>query len=325
MLEENMRHRGDPVWRDILLRWRFGEYRQEDIDLVNFHCYENNWTSEASKNLKAFCPILVTSNAVREDFNKLAAMDFCKRMKQPLHYFPAVVTHSKFHLSPSQRRSLAPIRSDKTGGLPMLMTLAIGLPMQCTKNVSRVLHLANGTIGTVVGFQVSHSDSERVELGADLEFHFHTKPAHAIFLQLHDRSLAHYSILDALPPGTTPVRCAKHTGVNVAMSDRTFTVSVDQVPLVPAFALTTEKCQGLTVEKVVLGPLRHFTRVQPQRSSFYVAVTRVTTMLQLYLVEPLTLDFLKYFTPSRAALEETSRLHELEQLCDRRHATTQQV
>jgi hypothetical protein len=96
------------------------------------------------------------------------------------------LTHSKRRLCLSQRRSLAPIRSDKTGDIPMLMTLAMGLPMQRTKDVSRELHLANGTIGTVVGFQVSNSDSERVERGADLEFHFHTKPAQAIFLRLLD-------------------------------------------------------------------------------------------------------------------------------------------
>jgi hypothetical protein len=59
--------------------------------------------------------------------------------------------------------------------------------------------------------------------------------------------------------------------------------------------------------------------MQAQRSSFYVAVTRVKSMQRLFLLEPLTLDFFKYFTPSQAALGETLCLQRLELVCDRRH------
>lgn len=96
------------------------------------------------------------------------------------------------------------------------------------------------------------------------------------------------------------------------MPQRSFTVVVKQVPLVPAFALTSEKRQGLTVIKIILGPLRHSTRHSPQRSSFYVAVTRVKTLCQLYLMEPLSLSLLKYFTPRQDAMQENSRLEALE-------------
>lgn len=112
---------------------------------------------------KDVCSILVTSNALRVEFNNLATVAFCKKAKKALHYFPTVVTRSHFDLTRGKRRSLVHIRSGNTGGLPMLMILAEFLTMQCTKNVSRALHLANGTIGFVVGFQVSTGDNVRVE------------------------------------------------------------------------------------------------------------------------------------------------------------------
>lgn len=63
MLIENMRHRSDPTWRDILRRWRYGDYIQSDIDFVNRICFTENWTSTHA-NLTSYCPIMVTSNAL---------------------------------------------------------------------------------------------------------------------------------------------------------------------------------------------------------------------------------------------------------------------
>lgn len=44
MLSENKRHKSGPVWRDILDRWRVGEYLQADVDLINDICYKRNYT-----------------------------------------------------------------------------------------------------------------------------------------------------------------------------------------------------------------------------------------------------------------------------------------
>ncbi|ETP13031.1 hypothetical protein F441_11695 [Phytophthora nicotianae CJ01A1] len=41
ILDENMRHRKDRQWRDILNRWRAGNYLQADIDNVNTVCFRN--------------------------------------------------------------------------------------------------------------------------------------------------------------------------------------------------------------------------------------------------------------------------------------------
>ncbi|OWZ23257.1 putative mitochondrial protein [Phytophthora megakarya] len=181
MLEENMRHRNDPIWRDILERWRYVDYRKDDIDLVNRRCCSKNWRAQTATAAKAFCPILVTSNALRAEFNKLAVPDYCKNTKQLFHYFPADVSRKRRgKLTRGQRRSFLCIWSDKTKGLPMLMALAIGQPMQCTKHISRALHLANGTIGIVTGFLTGCGDNVCVENSGGYESHYHTKPAHTV-------------------------------------------------------------------------------------------------------------------------------------------------
>ncbi|ETM35837.1 hypothetical protein L914_17332, partial [Phytophthora nicotianae] len=90
--------------------------------------------------------------------------------------------------------------------------------------------------------------------------------------------------------GVVPVRCRNDSSVSARIRDRSLNVIVKQVSLIPAFALTTETCQGLTVDRLEIGPLRHSTLRKPQRASCYIAVTRVRSMDELYLMESLALE-----------------------------------
>lgn len=178
------------------------------------------------------------------------------------------------------------------------------------KNTSELLKLSNGSIGFVVGFVGDPDESIHVVTNNGIQHHVHTRPPQVVYVQLigyEDRIF-----LSGLPPGVAPVRIRCDSSVQIKMPARTFVVSVKQVPLIPAFALTSEKCQGLTVEKMILGPLRHPTRHAPQRPSFYVAVTTVKTLQQLYLMEPLSLQYQKYFKPRPDALQESRRLEALD-------------
>lgn len=315
-----MRLKNDPTWATILSRWRYGDYREEDVDYVNTKCYNENWKSTTAET-KAFCPIIVTSNTLRCEFNEESAEVFCQTNSEPLHQFPAIVTRERFQLSRNEQRSLKQLRDDKTGNMSIVLNLAIGMPVQCTQNVSRALKLANGTIGHVISFEPDRDDKVRtvVKLKANggLNVCIHSKPPRIVFMKLLDYGSS--SIVEGFPSGIIPVFSRDKTGVSVELPERTFSIQVYQSPLVPAFSLISEKCQGLTVQKVIIGPLRHSTRKAPQRSSFYVAITRVTSLVQLYLTEKLTVKYLSYFTPNNAALQETRRLEALEQQCDERH------
>jgi hypothetical protein len=82
---------------------------------------------------QTFCPIIVTSNALRSEFNWSALRKFCLHTGRLLNQFRAEVTRARFPLSNILRLAIQTIRDDKTGGMPLILRLAIGIPVQCTK------------------------------------------------------------------------------------------------------------------------------------------------------------------------------------------------
>ncbi|OWZ16522.1 ATP-dependent helicase [Phytophthora megakarya] len=309
MITENMRYRADPIWRAILERWRTGIYSQSDIDSINDANYHANWNAAHAASA-AFCPIIVTLNALRSEFNSSSLPTFCRKINRPLHEFYADVSRACFPLTKTQSKPLRALRDDKTGGIPIVLGIAIGSPVQCSKNASSQLKLSNGSIGCVVDFIGDSNDSVVITMRNGIEYHIHSRPPQVAFVQL--LGYEDEVFLPDLPRGIVLVRLRHERSVKIQLPARTFTVAVDQVPLVPAFALISEKFQGLTVNKMILGPLRHSTRHAPQKSSFYVAVTRVKSLQQLYLMEPLSLQFLHYFKPRPDALAENARLEGLD-------------
>lgn len=309
VLAENMRHKHDPVWSAMLDKWRLGNYEDTDIELVNKIAHDENWISR-NIDTKSYCPIIVTSNALRAEFNTLALRAFCKQSGLILHRFPATVARPRHELTQTQRKSLDSIRDDKTGGMPIVLEIAIGLTVQCTKNASSLFKLANGSIGTVAAFTRAQNDDIQVHVVNGIEEHHHSQPPDIVFVKLKDHPIC--SFLPGLPPGIAHVCRRNERGVQIKLPDREFSISVCQVPLILGYSLTTEKYQGLTVDKMILAPLRHPTRLSPQRSSFYVAGTRVKSLSQLYLMSPLTKQFLEYFKPSAVALQESARLETME-------------
>ncbi len=63
-------------------------------------------------------------------------------------------------------------------------------------------------------------------------------------------------------------------------------VKIKTYPIVPGFAITTEKCQGLTLKGAIIGTLRNIDRANPQPNSLYVAPSRATTLKNVRLLEP---------------------------------------
>ncbi|GMF61876.1 unnamed protein product [Phytophthora fragariaefolia] len=208
-----------------------------------------------------------------------------------------------------QRKSLTCIRDDKTSEMPISLEIAVGSIAQCTKNVSNHFKLVNGSIGTVVAITPAQNDDIRVRVADGVEEHQHSLPPEVVFIRLKDSS--DRSFHPELPLGVVPICQRYERGISVKLPDRQFSVCIRQVPLVLAYPLTTEKCHGLTVDRMVLAPLRHPTRYSPQRSSCYVTLlTRVKTLRQLYLMVPLTKQFLEYFIQDE--LQESLRLQAME-------------
>ncbi|GMF26420.1 unnamed protein product [Phytophthora fragariaefolia] len=125
------------------------------------------------------------------------------------------------------------------------------------------MKLANGSIGAVVAFWTAEDDVVQVTTSNGVEEHMHSHPPDIVFVYLKDYSS--HPFVASLPPGVAPICKRKETGIRVAIRNRLFSLVISQAPVVPAYSLTTEKCQGPTVHKMILAPLRHPTRRIPQR------------------------------------------------------------
>ncbi len=102
-----------------------------------------------------FKPILFTSNLFQVTFNCSCAKLFVIQRESPLIQFHVCVTRGH-HLTFSilAHQSLKCLRNDKTSCLPMILELAVGMPIMCTKNNSRPMEVANRTLGHVIGYQL---------------------------------------------------------------------------------------------------------------------------------------------------------------------------
>ena len=116
-----------------------------------------------------------------------------------------------------------------------------------------------------------------------------------------------------LPPGVVPVLPHKESNCLIQLPNNcNIYVPVEQIPLTPAFALTTEKSQGMTLTHAVVAPLRHKTRTKPQRSALYVAFSRVTDPKNLRIMEPLQMSTTTYSKPTAEIVHEIQHLEQIE-------------
>ena len=119
--------------------------------------------------------------------------------------------------------------------------------------------------------------------------------------------------LPALPPGVVPIRPIVENRIDIKLPHRTFRVSICQIPLVPVFALTIDKCQGLTLEGLTLGPLLHSSRRRPRKTgTLYVGLSRAKRFEPVNLLQPLEQKDIDYFKPDERCIEEDRRLRSLE-------------
>jgi hypothetical protein len=126
-----MRQKDDPHFASLLKRFRIGEAIDADVCLINSRHIKLNEDQSTSD----FKPILLISNLLRVAFNQCCCKIFGISSKTPSMQFHAWVTRGhRSTLSASEMRSLNCLQDDKTNRLPMVLELAIGMPVMCTKN-----------------------------------------------------------------------------------------------------------------------------------------------------------------------------------------------
>lgn len=102
--------------------------------------------------------IIVNSNTVISEFSLEGVRQHCPRRRTLLRKSLAIVTRKHQPLPYSVQHRLYVLRDDRTGNLPVVLKIAHGNPVQCTKNVRSDLKLANGSVGKVCAIAVADED-----------------------------------------------------------------------------------------------------------------------------------------------------------------------
>jgi hypothetical protein len=319
-LTQNMRHTINSTsasWFPAMLsRLRYGEFTSEDLAKLNEVCYEPYLTEplipvESLQNpFDNFCPFVVSSHVLRIELNNQMMNLWASTTKTPLYEFDALVHQNGMLLRKNKRKSLNHLWENKTRGLPMINRLGLGMPMICTVNMSPHLKLCNGSIGHVV--YIKHHESNTMKSIADGNL-FVQKCSHIPEYVLLKLWKVDQEFFPGLGAGVVLVKPFIRNSVTVKLPpNRSFDLKIKQIPLIPAFSLLIEKVQGLTLNSVIIGPMRHSTRMNPQRTSMHVSTSRIKDPYFMRLAQPLTMEDIIYFRPPAHLIIETKRLEAME-------------
>ena len=211
---------------------------------------ENPWNSAT---------MLVFRSEVRTIINNLSVFEHSTRLNQ----LPIVILANdqvRRHDTDNAeiRRFLLCVPDNKTEGLPGYLPIVPNMPVLITHNIATELHISNGSIGLLV--KVVYEDEEQSYDATAISNA--TFPSNTVYrrkslyalLQLPQCKLAS-GLTDLQPTLVTIVpeqetikvdlkSCLSPAQKRLLHNKTTITITRCQLPLIPAYALTTHKCQG---------------------------------------------------------------------------------
>jgi hypothetical protein len=220
-LTETMRQKGDNQFANLLGRLRIGQHTADDISLLKTRQVAVDDPSNTSCSLRIF-----SLNADVDKYNdtQLDTLQTQAVVFKSIDRLPAEIDNKIITID------------EHNSGLPSVLTLKIGARVMLIRNVNTELGLFNGALGTVSGFSPLHS----------------TSPVHVLVSfdnkALQTMASRSYPLFNGSYPieryeGKFPVHSRGNKYVEATRL---------QFPLKIAFAITIHKCQGQTLESVVV-------------------------------------------------------------------------
>ena len=277
-LTEKMRCQNDPFFSSLCDRVTRGNLTEEDETYLRSRVQstESENMNEAFKCGKL--SIIVTTNLKRNFVNKLKLNQLLPNEKEySCNSIDRVTNLPTGHKVPERLRN----NLGKTGNLETELVLKIGAPVVITSNHSKQKYredgIVNGARGYVKSITLSKDNSEKVDI---------------IWVVFNRESIGrlyrfeHSYLLKDFNPGhrqATPIFPArknfkeKFGGVEYQRTN---------FPLSLAYALTAHKCQGETLDEVIIdfgADVERKIKNYICAGSFYVALTRVREGSKLFL------------------------------------------
>ena len=240
VLQTNMRQRDSDGYNNLLNRIREGIVTQEDLHTLSSRLIQND-DPQFSGVLRVF-PTLKQVHA----FNKL---------EQNKISADVVEIHAEHQVNEGQLgmdqniEDFIPADDRDAGGLPRLLRLSIGTRVMLIRNIATDQGLVNGAMGFVQHIEYENAQPIR------------------IFVRFDDESIGRMFLI------------SEHNAISIERISQEFyseglSIFRIQFPLLPAWATSIHKIEGITCEKIVVD-LGSDIFVEGQ---FYVALSRVTSL-----------------------------------------------
>ena len=277
---------------------------------------ENPWNSAT---------MLVFRNEVRTIINNLSVFEHSTRSNQSPIVIVANDQVRRHDIDNAEiRRFLLCLPDNKTEGLPGYLPIVPNMPVLITYNIATELHISNGSIGRLV--KVVYEDEEQsydATVISNPTFPSNTvyvrKPLYAL-VQLPQCKLA--SPLTDLQPTCIPIvpeqktikvdlkSCLSPAQKRLLQNKTSITITRCQLPLIPAYALTTHKCQGKTLESGVIDIVPP-PYAKPDLAQTYVPISRFTSLETMAILRPFPRSILNQ-KPHPDMLAELQRLQSID-------------
>ena len=276
-LTEKMRSQKDPNFSNLCDRVGRGKITLEDEKFLKSRV--QNPVSEGSndKFKNGNLSIIVTTNKKKELINSTKLFELLPDMKEYICNSTDRVTNLPARKLPSRLKN----NPGKTGNLQTELKLKVGAPVLITSNHPKKKYkedgIVNGARGYVQSIQVSKEEPEKVDI---IWVIFNKETVGKLYRFEHNHLRKYHNPGHQLAMPILPERKSfKEKFGNVEYQRTNF-------PLSLAYAMTAHKCQGETLEEVIIdfGPnieLNIKNYICP--GSFYVALTRVREGNNVYL------------------------------------------
>ena len=253
-LTQIMRQKDDLSFAEILGRVRTGNWNHSDVSILKSREVTITDPSYPTDALHAFA------------FNKDVNAHNLKKLNE-LTTEKVVIdaTDDKYDSTGAIDVSKLPSSKSRTetGGLETTLHIAIGARVMITVNVDTADGLVNGVMGKVMGFKKNEKgqiytilvkfDEDKVGKTAKMASKYRQEYPHCVPIE-------------------------RHKGQYQKQANKGAQITRMQFPLTLAWAVTIHKCQGLTLQNIVVDMKGRFNRGQA-----YVAFSRVKSIQGLYI------------------------------------------
>jgi hypothetical protein len=282
ILKKNQRASKDPEFANMLARIRLGiawdgyktmseEQRMND---VNYECSDyatlkkrelRSIVKENPSEIERFrdAPIIVGRTRHRDKINELKVRQFAESIGARVNLYHSVDRCNRQELSgPIQERvwkSVGRDNKDALGRLPLVP----GMKVMILENVSLLSHIVNGAEGKLV--EVKYSEDARGR-----------RYARCAYVHVNGCGLQS----PGLPKNVVPILPVRTSFVYQGRF-KSYTISREQLPILPAYSYTDYKSQGRTLPVAIVDIESGFTL-----QNVYVMLSRCTSLNNLAIARP---------------------------------------